>query len=585
MSDRTQIDDIKSKLDIVSVILPYIPSLKRSGHNYFGLCPFHKEKTPSFSVNSELGLFKCFGCGEGGDVIKFIEKIEGIDFIKALEIAANRAGVQLVHQTNPLQIHDAQIRTKILQANSLTTEFFNYILLKHAQGKTGREYAEQRKLTKEAIQLFNIGFAPSGYENLKTFLKKRGFDEKDLVSWGLLVEKNGRIYDKFRNRLMFPVTDHQGDVVGFSGRLIDPEDKGPKYLNSPETPVYKKSKILFGLFQAKEFIRKAGFAVLVEGNIDILSSHKAGVPNIVAPLGTALTLEQLNLLKRYTDTVYFALDTDSAGQKALIKDLTLIDQIGMNAFVIDIKEFKDVDEMIINGGNWKEATTRPVELVLYFLNSLQKKYDLSKPQEKRKYITQILEILSKIHDPVLVGDYLNKLEDIVKIEANILYSELQKVKITLKNNQLEELPEEHKLSITIDKKQDQEFTVYNYLLTLLLNHQTFSLDIWKKNHDYLKTLMPNLLYQTVVETILFGKSIQNFSEKELEIYSNCALMPIEPFEDEQKYLQEIDTVIHRIKKAGIIKKIEEIKNNIKLNSDQDNMVRLQQLTKELSKLK
>jgi DNA primase len=373
MSDRTQIEEIKSKLDIVSVISQYVPSLKRAGRNYFGLCPFHKEKTASFSVNPELGLFKCFGCQEAGDVIKFIERIEGLEFPKALELAAKKAGVILKTTSNPRDIEADKMKKELLRANSLTCEFFNYLLLKHESGEPCRDYAQRRKLPKNILEKFKIGYAPSGYENLKHFLIKKGFKENDLVDWGLLVSKNGRVYDKFRKRFMFPIISHQGDVIGFSGRLIDPEDKGPKYLNSPETLVYKKSNTLFGLFQAKESIRKEGFAILVEGNVDILSSHKAGISNIVAPLGTALTNEQVKLLKRYCDTVYFALDTDSAGQKALIKDLGMVDDAGISAFILDIGKYKDVDELITSGGNWEDTVKTPKDAVIYFIESLQKK--------------------------------------------------------------------------------------------------------------------------------------------------------------------------------------------------------------------
>ena len=202
MSDRTQIEEIKSRLDIVSVVSQYVPSLKRSGHNHFGLCPFHKEKTPSFSVNSELGLFKCFGCQEAGDVIKFIEKIEGLDFPKALEYAAKKAGVILKHTTGTKDIEADRIKKDILSANSLASEFFNYLLLKHPSGEVCRQYAEKRKLTKNVLENFKIGYAPLGFENLKNFLTKKGFKERDLVNWGLLVEKNGKIYDKFRNRFI-----------------------------------------------------------------------------------------------------------------------------------------------------------------------------------------------------------------------------------------------------------------------------------------------------------------------------------------------------------------------------------------------
>jgi len=585
MSDRTQIDEIKSKLDIVNIVTPYVPALKRSGRNYFGLCPFHKEKTPSFSVNPELGLFKCFGCGEGGDVIKFIEKIEGIDFAKALEIAGAKAGIKIVHHTSPQQQKEVHIKQEILRANSLSSEFFNYVLLKHPLGQIGRDYAHKRKLTKEIVKNFSIGLAPAGYENLKSFLIKKGFKENDLVTWGLLVEKNGKIYDKFRKRLMFPVIDHQGDVVGFSGRSIETEEKGPKYLNSPETAVYKKSKTLYGLFQAKESIRKAGFAILVEGNIDILSSHKAGVANIIAPLGTALTLEQIYLLKRYADTIYFALDTDNAGQKALLKDLMMIDQVGMSAFVLDINNYKDIDDLITNGGNWQDIVAHPVELVIYFLQSLQKKYDISKPMEKNKYIRQILEIISKIQNPLLINDYLNKLESVVNIDVTVLLTELNKIRDTLRKNNLNELPTDHKLFIEINQKQEQENVIYKYILALLLNNQKYSLESIKDRISEVRDLMPSPVYQVVFEEIISNSSGEGLGEEEFTLYSECALMPMDVFKDEPHFIHEVLVLINRLKKGKIINEIEEIKKSNNLDTDQEKLLLLKRLTKEIAKLK
>jgi DNA primase len=469
MSDRTQIEEIKSKLDIVSVVSQYVPTLKRSGRNHFGLCPFHKEKTPSFSVNSELGLFKCFGCQEAGDVIKFIEKIEGLDFPKALEEAAKRAGVVLKKTSSPRDIEAEKQKKDLLSANSLACEFYNYLLLKHPSGEICREYAQKRKLPKDILEKFKIGYAPAGYENLKNFLIKKGFNQNDLVNWGLLVNKNGKIYDKFRKRFMFPIISHQGDIIGFSGRLIDPEDKGPKYLNSPETPVYKKSNTLFGLYQSKEAIRKEGFAVLVEGNVDILSSHKAGIKNIVAPLGTALTSEQVSLLKRYCDTVYFALDTDDAGQKALIKDLGMVDFAGMNSSILDIGQYNDVDALITNGGNWEETVKNPKDVVIYFIETLQKKYDLTKPLEKNKFIKQILEIITRINNPVLINDYLNKMVGIVRIDLAVLASELKKIKEILKTNNIDTLPETTVLNIGSNAVLENENMRTKYFLGLLMN--------------------------------------------------------------------------------------------------------------------
>jgi len=426
MDDHDQIEEIKSKLDIVSVVQQYVPNLKRSGNNYFGLCPFHKEKTPSFSVNSELGLFKCFGCGEGGDVIKFLQSIEGLDFPKALELSAQKAGVTLNRTVSKEHLKIKEEKDTILQANKLAAKLFSYILLKHPAGEMGRKYIQKRKFKNEQIKDFGIGYAPKSFDNLKQFLNKKGYKDQDLVKWGLLVEKNGKIYDKFRGRLMFTIINHQGDIVGFSGRKIFEDDLGPKYLNSPETLVYKKSQTLFGLYQAKEFIRKENFVILVEGQPDLITSHSVGVKNVVAPLGTALTPDQLKLLKRYTDKIYFAYNSDEAGQKALIRSYQLAEAQNLESYVIEIKGFKDVDELINGGGNWQKIVSDPTDVINYFIDQLAAKYDFSNPRAKAKYISEIVGYISNIKNPVAVADYIRKVSEKADVDQGIINDEVNK---------------------------------------------------------------------------------------------------------------------------------------------------------------
>lgn len=429
MDNRDQIEEIKSKLDISTVILQYVPGLKRSGRNYFGLCPFHKEKTPSFSVNPELGLFKCFGCGEGGDVIKFLEKIEGLDFPNALELAAQKAGVTLKKTYSPEAQKFKEERDKLLEANKLAAKFFNYVLLKHEAGKLGREYVQKRKIPDEQVKEFVLGYAPRSFNALKDFLNKKGYADKDLVKWGLLVEKNNKIYDKFRGRLMFTIFNHQGEVIGFTGRAIFEDEQGPKYLNSPETLVYKKSQVLFGLYQAKETIRKEGFVILVEGNVDPITSHGVGIKNIVAPMGTALTPEQLRLIKRYCDKVYFSFDNDAAGQKALVRSFELAESAGLESYVVEIKGYKSADELIFAGGDWPHAVANPKEIVAYLISYSATKYDLSNARYKASYVKEVLGYISKIQSDVASEEYLKQVSYIADVSMDILTQELQ----TLKN--------------------------------------------------------------------------------------------------------------------------------------------------------
>lgn len=566
MSDRSQIEEIKERLDIVSVVQEYVPSLKKSGRNYFGLCPFHQEKSPSFSVNSELGMFKCFGCGEGGDAIKFLEKIEGLDFPHALENAAKRVGITLVKNTNPKFAKERAKKQRILEANTLTAQYFNFLLTKHKNGEIAREYAKKRKLTAHSIETYKLGFAPVGFENLKSFLLKRGFELKDLVEWGLLVEKNNRIYDKFRNRLMFPIMDHQGEIVGFSGRAIDKNEKGPKYLNSPETPVYNKSKLLYGLYQAKETVRKEDFAIIVEGNIDIITSYQAGVKNIVAPLGTALTEDQLKLLKRYCSKIYLSFDTDSAGQRALLRSLELAEKVGLQTLAIDIGEYQDVDEMITSGGDWQKIVSKAKPVIDFLIKTLSKNYNLEDSRQKSEFVKQILTYITKIENDIEIADYIEKLSKKSNVDRETLLEQLKKTP----SGQNFNTPEDKSKQIKQVFKLDEE----TYLMALIAQHSQ-----WKESA---KAVDPVKIFQNEKNTILFNHILKDKSvPSEFEdLYINVKMSDIEIFGHKEEFEKELETSVNRLRKLFIKRQLNALRN-----SDDDSALdRLQKLSQELGGL-
>jgi DNA primase len=431
---NSQIEDIKSRLDIISLVQSYVPSLKPAGRNHFGLCPFHGEKSPSFSVNPELGIYKCFGCGEGGDVISFIQKIEGLDFREALQIAADKAGVELESFSSPKDQENKAYRVRAAKAHNLAAEYYHYLLTKHAGGKPGLTYAvEKRKLTLEVISQYKLGYAPQGYHNLESFLLKKGFNRQELISFGLLVEKNGRIYDKFRHRLMHPIYSVKGEVIAFSGRAISAEDKGPKYLNSPETPLYQKRRELYGLFQAKSAIRESKKVIVVEGNLDIVSSAKVGVGYIVCPLGTALTADQLKLLKRYAKEILFCFDADKAGQAALLRSLELAEEAGLTALALDLGEYKDVDELVVaEPKSWQGVVDGALPIPKYAMQVISKSYDLSKELQKSAYTRLCLEFIGGLRDKLVQEQYLSELAMQVGIRLEVLASEMAKMTVESK---------------------------------------------------------------------------------------------------------------------------------------------------------
>ncbi len=567
MSDRNQVEEIKRKLDIVTLVREFVPTLKKTGRNYFGLCPFHSERSPSFSVNEELQIYKCFGCGESGDVITFLEKIEGIDFPKALEVAAKRAGVELVRTFSPEQKKRMQEKEKVLAVNKLTAQFYHYILMKHKLGEACREYVKGRKLRKKELEKFQIGFAPEGFENLKGFLVKRGYSTEELVKWGLLVEKNGRRYDKFRARLMFPIFNVLGDVVGFSGRVIKKDDLGPKYLNSPETPVYRKSELVYGLYQGKDEVRKQGFAIIVEGNVDILSSHSVGVENIVAPLGTALTEEQLKLIKRYADEVYFSFDSDAAGEKALIRALELAEQVGVKFRAIDLQGFQDADELITNGGDWKATVAASQPLIMHLMNRMAKEYDLNTASGKDQYAKKILGFIDKLGSNIEKAHYLERLSETVKVDQNELKKELGKISRT-------EAP------VTPESKDEMRHSLsgVKFLLAFLLAHAKFAVRL---NEEDFTEVVTDPVYLKLLKIALGDeKLLVELGESEKELYTELKLTNIELIPESAIFLKEVGKQINRLKKEKI--KIEITK--LRFDSDSDKPERLRELTRKLVKL-
>lgn len=394
----TDIEAVKSRLDIVDVISGYIP-VQRAGRSYKARCPFHKEKTPSFVITPDMQRFKCFGCGEGGDVISFIQKIERVEFGEALKIAADRAGYELT-STGKKDDKLEKEKQRILEANLLAAKYWNYVLKTHKAGKIGREYMLKRKVDQPSMDKFLIGYSPHG-TNLLPFLEKKGFTKQELVSWGLAVERKGEVIDKFRDRFMLPIWDIKGNILAFSGRIVTPNEFAPKYLNSPETLVYHKGDILMGLYQAIDAIRKSKIVILEEGNIDLLSSHRVGVENIVATGGTALTDNQVKLLKRYADTIYFAFDTDEAGIKALIKGIEIAERQGVQHKTLQLGQFQDPDELISNNPDeWAKVIANPQNSIAYLLGHFQKDLDLGNPDNKSAYVKRMVPVLSVLKDKV-----------------------------------------------------------------------------------------------------------------------------------------------------------------------------------------
>ncbi|MBN2016398.1 DNA primase [Candidatus Dojkabacteria bacterium] len=581
---RNQIEEIKDRLDILEVARSYITNFKRSGTNYFALCPFHQEKTPSFSINPELGIYKCFGCGESGDVFTLIEKMEGVEFSDALEIAAKRAGVKLERNYSEKDKHIHEERQEILKINALAAEYYNYILCKHGQGKKGRKYARERKITKKLIDEFKIGYAPRAYTNLLKFLKTKGYTQQNLIKWGLVVSGSGRVYDKFRSRLIFPLINHRGDIAGFSGRTILKNTKAPKYLHSPQTLAFDKGKFLFGLEQSKSAIRKSNFVVFCEGQLDVISSHKTDVKNIVASLGTSLTDDQLTLAKRYTKNIYFCFDNDSAGESALIRAANMAHKLDFNVKAVNIPEGKDADELInTNKAEWIRTVKKAEPIVDHMMRRLYRRLDLSKLEDKEEFSKIILPLIATIPQKIEQAHYLHRVSLILNVDDNILAEELESIQrssdIVPKVN-TEKIKAVLKSPVSVKEE---------YLLALILQHLQF-LEASLKNINQTCFSSPlarevfSKLKRYCAEKKRF--SLKNFTsgleEHEVSFVQNLLLKNLDKyFEVESEILAEIEGITKILTKSFLQNEIKKMKAQIEQAEITEDKAEVRNLIKRL----
>jgi len=431
----SQVEEIKNRLDIVEVISEYVSNMKQAGGNWKGLCPFHNEKTPSFMVSKDKQIWHCFGCGEGGDVISFVQKIENIEFPEALKILAKRAGVTLRYEDKSL----SNQKTKLLDILEAAARFYHYNLLKMPEAEGARTYLfGKRALTEDTVEKFFLGFAPNSWDSAINFLRGKEFTENDIFLAGLSVkkERGSGFYDRFRGRIMFPIRDIHGHVIGFTARLMPEAEKkenaGGKYVNTPQTLVYDKSRVIFGLDFAKQEIKKENLAVMVEGNMDVIASHQAGVQNVVASSGTAMTVEQVNLLKRYSPNLAISFDADLAGSTAAMRgiDVALKEGINIKVIMLTPEIGKDPDDYIKKDPNlWRDAIANSMAFMDYYIKKTLNGLDLRKVEDKKKAAKTLLAELIKIPDKVEQTFYLEKLANILGVPEQVLRESLPHEKI------------------------------------------------------------------------------------------------------------------------------------------------------------
>ncbi|MCX6011328.1 MAG: DNA primase [Chloroflexi bacterium] len=454
------IDDVKQKLDIIDIIGQHI-TLTKSGRTFRGLCPFHGEKHPSFYVYPEQQSWHCFGCNTGGDVFSFIMKKQGIDFGEALRELAQKAGVVIPSKFEPGA--ESEERQKLYQLNQAAALYFQSMLQSKA-GEKAQSYLTRRGFLAKTISDFQLGYSLNSWEELKKYLMDKGYTEAEMLTAGLIIESEAgkKSYDRFRDKLMFPIADARGHIIGFGGRALD--DSLPKYTNSPQTPLFDKSGSLYALNLAKEAIREQGLSVIVEGYMDVITAHQNGFNNVVASMGTSVTEKQVNTLKRLTKNITLALDADAAGEEAMLRGVEFENALGAEVKVAVLPSGKDPDDVIKeDAAAWPQLLAQALPVVDFTFNMVASGLDLATAKDKSLAVEKLLPIIAEIKDPIRQAHYLQKLSRLVQVSERYMEAALSRLKIRPKRAPAPK-PETAYLQPLLSNP------IEDYCLALLLQH-------------------------------------------------------------------------------------------------------------------
>ncbi len=483
-----QIQEIKDRLSILEVVQDFV-QLKKAGTNYKGLCPFHGEKTASFMVSPSKQIWHCFGCGLGGDIFEFIKQMENVEFAEALKILADRAGVELQKPTQE-QIQIGEKKEVLYNINDQAAKYFSKVLWDSNAGSEALSYLRKRGLSDQTIKNWQLGFAPDDYHYLENFLAK-SFNKKDIELAGLIIKrdkgvegaKGDEYFDRFHDRVMFPIINLHGQVVGFTGRLLHDKPNTGKYVNSPETPIYNKSQVIYGLYQGKNLIRKENRAIVVEGNMDVIACHQVGFSQTVASSGTALTEQQLIILQRFTNNLVFAFDSDAAGSSATKRALELALNQGFNVKIANLGGAKDPDELIKRGiGLWERAVEGAGNYIDFFFDQVFKQYNSTKVDDKREITKELAPLIYRVSDPVTKAHYVRKLATGINVAENSIWDIIQRLSLPKVSNKQK----------TDNRKKSRKEVLQDQIagLSLLLSDKKYlqELNIAEPNTDQIELL-------------------------------------------------------------------------------------------------
>ena len=557
---RDLIDEVKNRCDIVSVISQYI-NLKSSGSNYSGLCPFHNEKTGSFHVNQKKQIYKCFGCGEGGDVINFVMKIENLDFIDAIKLLAQKNGIEF--KTNLSEADKAKMESiKLMQDIHLQAARFYFANLTKSKN-AGYDYLKRRGLSDKTIKKFGLGYSIYSWNNsLMDYLLSIGYEKKDLVKSGLVTHKedDNKYYDRFRNRVMFPIFDYRGNVIGFGGRVLD--DSLPKYLNSPDSLIFNKRFNLYGLNYAKKSI-KNDTLILVEGYMDLISLYEHGIENVVATLGTALTNEQGKLIKRYVSTAIISYDSDEAGIKATLRAIDILRGQNINVKILNLKDCKDPDDFIkkYKKEGFLQALEDSVSHIIFQINILKRKFDFSKDENLIKFAKEVASIIKSLSSPVEKDYYIKYVSKEFNISLDALKEEVfgkrfNNSKKSYKNFvKTEQKPIEKIKNI----ENGEKFVEETFIRLLMENKELRLIALLKiSEEDFLindsKEIFNLIIKNKELDKITIDKiKSLNISEEYLKDLDNISLNSINTYDS-----KNVDEIIRNVKRNNYHKKIEQL---------------------------
>ena len=585
------IDEIKNRNDIVDVISQYV-ILKRSGRNFFGLCPFHKEKSPSFAVSPDKQIFHCFGCGVGGNVFHFVSKIENMSFIETVQMLAEKSGVELPTLENSEDTEKMMLKSKVYEINQLTAQFYHENLYKPS-AKPAQEYVKKRKLDNQTLKKFLIGYSPNSNQELYQYLKSKGFSDKEILASTLVNRTNdGRYIDRFRGRLMFTIQDVRDRVIAFGGRVLD--DSKPKYINSSENIVYSKGRHLFGMNIAKKSNAKK--LLVVEGYMDAISLHQRGIDYAVASLGTAMTEAQGRLLRNSAEQVIIGYDADGAGQAATMRGLEILQNLGCDVRILQIEGAKDPDEYVIKYGpeRFQKCVDKAISLVEYKVKMLKQGLNLEMANDKIKFLKEIAKILSSVTNEIEREVYIEQISLEYKITKEAIYAEITKIqqKNTASVNKLQRA----KPQITAEKQtteNEQESKSERLVIYLLINYPQEAYPVLKENIpvEVFKSERNRQIVKKLYEEFEKGntntENVLNWFEKQ-EIINYISWILAYDFEITELH-KCIEDIVNLYKKEKLIARrnaiIKQLENNQTLENTTNLEQELNQIIIQLAKIK